>query len=193
MQINVKGNAGIRAGKDIDLISDSTINIDAGKNINMHAKGAIQYHAEGNMLGKVDGNYDLGVKGVYDVSVKMAAKFKSLDLHMKATTSQVFEAALQQTMLSTTFVGNAKTMFSIASDAVTRINAGAGLQQTAPVIDLAGMVVNVGGAVMLGSASSQPPPQVTPPTTDAESVVGPKQFAKSGTPKNFIENQPNHD
>jgi hypothetical protein len=192
-QINVKGNAGIRAGKDIDLISDATINIDAGKNINIHAKGAIQYHAEGNMLGKVDGNYDLGVKGVYDVAVKMAAKFKSLDLHMKATTSQVFEAALQQTMLSTTFVGKAKTMFSIASDAVTRINAGAGLQQTAPVIDLAGMVVNVGGAVMLGSASSQPPPQVTPPTSDAESIVTPKQFAKSGTPKNFIENQPNPD
>ena len=192
-QINVKGNAGIHAGKDIDLISDASINIDSGKNINLHAKGAIQYHAEGNMLGKVDGNYDLGVKGVYDVAVKMAAKFKSLDLHMKATTSQVFEAALQQTMLSTTFVGKAKTMFSIASDAVTRINAGAGLQQTAPVIDLAGMVVNVGGAVMLGSASSQPPPQVTPPTSDAESVVTPKQFAKSGTPKNFIENQPNPD
>jgi hypothetical protein len=190
-QINVKGNVGVHAGKDIDLISDASINIDAGKNINFHAKNAIQYHAEGNMLGKVDGNYDLGVKGAYDVSVKMAAKFKSLDLHIKATTSQVFEAALQQTMLSTTYVGKAKAMYSINSDAVTRINAGAGLQQTAPVIDLAGMAVNVGGAVMLGSASSQPPPQVTPPTTDAESVINPKQFVKGGTSKDIVENKSN--
>jgi hypothetical protein len=191
-QINVKGNVGVRAGKDIDLVSDASINIDAGKNINMHAKGAIQYHAEGNMLGKVGGNYDLGVAGTYDIAIKMSAKFKSLDLHMKATTSQIFEAALQQTMTSTTYVGKAAAMYSINSDAITRINAAASIQETAPVIDLAGMVVNVGGAVMLGSATSQPPPQVQPPATDAESVVNQKEFIKSNTPKNYQENKPNN-
>lgn len=190
-QINVLGNVGIRAGKDIDLVSDASINIDAKKNINIHAGGSLQYHIEGNLLTKIDGNYDVDIKGSYNVSVKMAAKFKSLELHMKAKTSQVFEAALQQTMLSTTFIGKAKSVYSIASDAVTRINASAGLQQTAPVIDLAGMSVNVGGAVMLGSASSQPAPQVQSPTTDAESIVSKKQFIKGGTTKEFKENASN--
>jgi hypothetical protein len=190
-QIIVKGNAGIHAGKDIDFIADGSINFDAKKSINFHASQDIQYHAEGNLLGKVKGNYDVGIDGTYSVAVKMAAKIKSLDLHIKSTTSQVFEAALQQTMLSTTYIGKAKTMYSITSDAVTRINALAGIQCTAPVIDLAGMVVNVGGAVMFGSASSQPPPQVIPPTTDAEKIVKSKTFSKSNTSKEIKENNPN--
>jgi hypothetical protein len=44
---------------------------------------------------------------------------------------------------------------------------------------------------MLGSAASQPPPQVQPPTTDAEKVVNSKQFVKGGTAKDFKENKPN--
>ena len=190
-EINVKGNVGVRAGKDIDFIADGSINLDAKKGINMHAGGSIQYHAEGNLLGKVDGSYAVGIKGTYDVAVTMAAKFRSLDLHVKALTSQVFEAAMQQTMISTSYIGKASTMYAIACDALVRINGGAGIQQTGPSIDLAGMVVNVGGAVMLGNASSQPPPQIVSPATDAASVVNSKKFVTSDTVKDFKENTPN--
>lgn len=189
-EINVKGNAGIHAGKDIDLISDASINIDAKNGINMHAGGNLQFHAGKNILGKVDGDYSVGIGGNHSVSVGASLEIASTDMHLKATTNQVFEAALQQTMLSNIFIGKGNSMYSINSDAVTRINGGAAIQETAAVIDLGGSVVNVGGVVALGSATAQPAPQVQAPTTDAKQIVGKKSFEKSSTAKTPVENPP---
>jgi hypothetical protein len=44
---------------------------------------------------------------------------------------------------------------------------------------------------MLGSATAQSAPQITPPTTDAEKIASKKTFQKSGTAKNITENPPN--
>lgn len=189
-EINVKGNAGIHAGKDIDLVSDSSINLDAKANINMHAGKDFQFHANGNILGKVDADYSIGIGGNHSVSIGASFEIASTDMHLKATTNQVFEAALQQTMLSNIFIGNANSMYCVNSNAITRINAGAAIQQSAATIDLGGTAVNVGGLVMLGSATAQPPPQVQPPATDGKQIVSSKKFTPSSTSKTVSENPP---
>lgn len=189
-QINVKGNIGMRSGKDVDIIAEGNINLDSKKNVNINAANSLQYHAS-KMLGKIDSNYDLTVGGECNIAVSLSAKIKSLDLHLKSITNQIFETGNQQTNISTIHLAKASSFYSIQSDAIVRINAGASLQTTSAAIDLAGTAVNVGGAVMLGSATAQAAPQITPPTTDAEAVASKKTFQKSNTPKSITENPSN--
>lgn len=189
-QVNVKGNAGIHTSKDLDLLSDGNINIEAKKNINIHAKQNFQVHVEKNSLQKFDGNIDININGTYNMNCKMSAKIKTLDLHIKSTTNQIFESALQQTFINTSSITKSKTMCAISSDAILRFNSQAAIQQTAPAIDLGGTAVNIGGAVMFGNASSQPAPVVQPPSTDAQTLVNQKQFIKSNQSKQNNENPP---
>jgi hypothetical protein len=189
-KVLVKGNVGVYAGKDMDLIADGSINMNAKGKINMNADGGFQFNTAGSALVKVAGDYSTGIGGNHSVSVGASLEIAATDMHLKATTNQVFEAALQQTMLSNIFIGKANSMYSINSDAITRINAGAAIQNTAATIDLGGTAVNVGGVVMLGSAAAQPAPQVQPPSTDGTQIVSKKKFEPSTTPKTPVENPP---